>query len=106
MNEEVSVKIHEDVVRHAESKILKLLQDLSNDIVVVAKEIVPVDTGKLRDSIRILEYNKEEGYTRIGSDVEYGLYQELGSRRNAPQPYLRPAAEEVLHNNQSERRSD
>lgn len=106
MSEEVTVKIHEDVVKKAENNVLQLLQDLSNDIVEVAKEIVPVRTGKLRDSLRILEYNEKEGFTRIGSDVAYGLYQELGSVKNAPQPHLRPAAEEVLHNNQSERSSD
>lgn len=38
-----------------------------------AKIRAPIDTGRLRDSIRILEDNKV--YIKIGTDVFYGYYQ-------------------------------
>ena len=34
------------------------------------------------------------GHARIGTNVEYGPYQELGTGRMAAQPYLRPAYDE------------
>lgn len=44
----------------------------------------------------------------VGSNVEYSIYQELGTRHMPPQPYLRPAtrkatkqAEEIVKNTDS-----
>jgi HK97 gp10 family phage protein len=62
------------------------------------------DTGNLRNSITwktsksmgggnqwegMPEPKTLEGY--VGSPVEYAVYQEFGTRRMRPQPYLRPA---------------
>ena len=62
-----------------------------------AKQLCPVDTGRLRSSIT----HEVEGTTgRVGSNVEYCRAVELGSEdpqyRRAPQPFLRPA----LHKNE------
>ena len=35
----------------------------------------------------------KKGEAYYGTAVEYGIYQEFGTRKMAPQPYLRPAAE-------------
>ena len=56
-----------------------------------AKEICPVDTGRLRASITHTN-DGESAY--IGTNVEYAKYVELGTSRMKAQPYLRPAATE------------
>jgi HK97 gp10 family phage protein len=53
-----------------------------------ARRLVPILTGRLRGSIR----QEREGLTgRVGSDVEYAGFVELGTSRMAAQPYLAPA---------------
>lgn len=57
-----------------------------------AKTVVPVDTGRLKNSIEHQE-NSSEQYTEIGSKVEYAPYVETGTYKMKAQPYLRPAIE-------------
>lgn len=57
-----------------------------------AKKLCPVDTGRLRASIA--EELSQDGtllIERIGTDVEYGKYQELGTVNMRARPFLRPA---------------
>lgn len=62
-----------------------------------AKQLCPVDTGNLRASINHAVGQDSRGpYVVIGSQVEYAIYQELGTRRMAAQPFLRPAMLAVL----------
>lgn len=58
-----------------------------------AKRACPVDTGRLRNSITNIV---DEGtrHVVIGTNVEYAPYVELGTRRQKPQPFLKPAAED------------
>lgn len=56
-----------------------------------AKDLCPVDTGRLQASITHTEY---EDAAYIGTNVEYGKYVELGTKRHRPQPFLKPAAED------------
>lgn len=58
-----------------------------------AKRACPVDTGRLRNSITHIV---DEGtrHVVIGTNVEYAAYVELGTTRQKPQPYLKPAAED------------
>ena len=37
-----------------------------------------------------IQPKENEGY--VGSNLDYAVYQEFGTRRTAPQPFLRPAA--------------
>lgn len=61
-------------------------------VTTVAKRMCPVDTGRLRSSIVDEMGSDGEGLVaRIGSDVEYAAYVELGTSRMGAQPYLRPA---------------
>lgn len=55
-----------------------------------AKELCPVDTGRLRNSISHMQYGEDE---YIGSNVEYAPYVELGTHKMKARPFLRPAAE-------------
>ena len=56
-----------------------------------AKQLCPVDTGNLRNSIT--HQQQDENTEIIGSAVSYAPFVELGTRRQRAQPYLRPAAE-------------
>lgn len=56
-----------------------------------AKQLCPVDTGRLRNSITHQAEN--ENTEVIGTNVEYAPYVELGTYRQAAKPFLRPAAE-------------
>lgn len=63
--------------------------------VAEAKRFAPVRTGRLRDSIAILEQG--EGYVVVGSEVEYAPYVEFGTYRMAPRSFLRPAVWDALY---------
>jgi len=54
-----------------------------------AKRVVPVRTGRLRDSI---QFRSDTTAAIVGTDVPYGKYVELGTSKMAAQPYLQPAA--------------
>lgn len=57
-----------------------------------AKNIVPVDTGHLRDSINSTSEPISDGAkATIGTNVEYAAYVELGTSRMQAEPYLHPA---------------
>jgi hypothetical protein len=53
----------------------------------------PVATGHLRDS-----YDSwvEPGYGRFGTDVDYAVHQELGTRYKDAQPHARPAIDDAI----------
>ena len=52
------------------------------------KALAPVDTGRLRGSITHLVDDRS---VTIGTNVEYGKYQELGTSKMKAQPFLWPA---------------
>lgn len=54
-----------------------------------AKDLCPVDTGNLRNSIT---HTSDSKAAYIGTNVEYGKYVELGTVKMAAQPFLKPAA--------------
>lgn len=56
-----------------------------------AKEITPVDTGRLRNSIT---HAVEDKAVYIGTNVEYAPHVEYGTVKQKAQPFLRPAATE------------
>lgn len=57
-----------------------------------AKRLCPVDTGRLRSSItHSIERDSEGLVAFVGTDVNYALYVELGTRHTRAQPFLRPA---------------
>ena len=59
---------------------------------LAAKRFAPVDTGRLRASIsHTVERDDKGPVAFIGSNVNYAIYQELGTRYQPGTPYLRPA---------------
>lgn len=57
-----------------------------------ARRYCPVDTGRLRSSIRSSGAKRDaRGWVvTVGTNVEYAAYVEFGTRRMRAQPYLRP----------------
>lgn len=78
-----------DIALQAPEKAGKALLQTATDIVTVMKQIVPVDTGALRQSIGADPKDSTTIY--IGSDKEYAPYVEYGTSRMAAQPYFTPA---------------
>lgn len=70
------------------------VQKAAFDIEARAKELAPVDTGNLRRSIHC-EFAPDGLTGAVGTVVEYAVYQEFGTVKMPPHPYLRPAADEV-----------
>lgn len=84
----------------------RILKSVAKEVKEEARELVPVDTGALRKSIRVISTAKEAGkITRVGvwaggyetnpktgNLVNYAIYVEFGTSRQSPQPYLIPAA--------------
>ena len=56
-----------------------------------AKDLCPKRTGNLQNSIT--HQQEDEKTEVIGTNVEYAPYVELGTRKMAARPYLRPALE-------------
>lgn len=57
-----------------------------------AKELTPVDSGELKDSINTKYDDKSfehEGY--VYAEAPHAPYVELGTRNRAPQPFMYPA---------------
>jgi HK97 gp10 family phage protein len=66
----------------------------AHDIEGLAKRVVPVDTGNLKNSIQVAE-DGDLAATIGPRGVEYDYYVEMGTRRMGARPYMRPAAEHV-----------
>lgn len=74
----------------------KLLAKAAVKIERSAKRACAVDTGRLRSSVAHELGRDERGLVaRIGTDVTYGIYVELGTRRMRAQPFLRPALDSI-----------
>lgn len=78
-----------EVLEALESAISRGLEAIGLSAEGHAKRAAPVDTGRLRNSIA---HAVKGDAAYIGTNVEYAPYVELGTSRQAPKPYLRPAA--------------
>lgn len=59
-----------------------------------AKMLSPVDTGRLRNSI---EHHAENETTMVvETDVEYAVYQEMGTRYQRGTPFIKPSGEQLV----------
>ena len=58
-----------------------------------ARNTVPVDTGKLKQSITLEVVDEGEDVAAyIGSDLPYAVFVEYGTSKQPPQAFLQPAA--------------
>ena len=93
-------KVVQDFDKLAERKLRQInIQSYksANEIRNTAIDLVPVDTGRLKTSIRVqretsatLPTNKGVVY-EIGTNVEYASKVEFGTGKQRAKPYLRPA---------------
>jgi HK97 gp10 family phage protein len=79
-----------EIERKTQIELLKIGEKVTSE----AKKRCPVDTGNLRSSVnnQLVASNR----VRIGTNVEYAIYVEKGTRRMEAQPFLVPAAYYVL----------
>ena len=70
---------------------VEAIEDANKVIEKNTKNITPVDTGKLKKSIESkVKEEEEEVIGTIGTKVDYGLFVEIGTRKKAAKPFLRP----------------
>ena len=78
----------ETLVPRASAVVRKVAFDTEAD----AKRLAPVDTGNLRNSITTAVSNG--GLTAaVVATASYAVYQELGTSRHPPQPFMGPATD-------------
>lgn len=78
----------EEIIEGIKEAIQRALVRIGLEVEAYAKKAVHVVTGRLRNSIT--HYVKGNSVF-IGSNVEYARYEEEGTSRAKPHPYLRPA---------------
>jgi len=86
-----STKINEAV----KAGIPGALQIAAVNITSKAKDLVPVDTGNLRNSISYRQGDTPSEMI-VGANAPYAIHQEYGTRYMKPQPYMRPAIDLVV----------
>lgn len=67
----------------------KALLQTAADITDVAKQLCPVDTGLLKQSLGAVPVSSS--LVRVGTAVEYGKFVEYGTSVSPAQPFLTPA---------------
>jgi len=98
---DVTITMHPEVLARIAAKASSGLHAYGGEAVDKAKDLCPVDTGRLRDSIRVV--SEDEVEILIGTDVPYAIPVEMGTAHQAAQPFLRPsidadeAAKAVCH---------
>lgn len=65
------------------------------DTVSLAQELVPVDTGNLKNSIGV-DFDPDGLGFEAGPTANYGMFVEGGTSRMAPQPYMGPAFDKAV----------
>lgn len=80
--------------KRMENAIIIALRQCALLVEAEAKRICPVDTGRLRASITY-EIDENGLIARVGTNVEYAIYVEMGTWKMVAQPYLRPALEKL-----------
>jgi HK97 gp10 family phage protein len=71
----------------------RLLASWAADVKTMAKQIVPVRTGHLRQSIYA---EVRDWIARIGAEATYAIFVEFGTRYIQARPYLYPAIQAHL----------
>ena len=85
----------QDVPRVLESAMYVGAQQIQGE----AARLAPYLTGNLRRSIHtVTETKRGEVRAVIGTNVEYATFQEYGTSKMAPNPFLRPALDTKIKN--------
>lgn len=73
------------IIQAAYQSIDRALKTIGIKAQSYAKKSCPVDTGRLRNSIT---HQNDKDTVYVGTNVEYGVYVEMGTRKMRAQPYL------------------
>jgi HK97 gp10 family phage protein len=77
------------IAAQLEHKAAEAIGKAALDIEARAKQLAPVDTGNLRNSITAEQQGTLAWIVAVGA--VYGIYQEYGTHKMAASPYLTPA---------------
>lgn len=69
-----------------------LMRGIGEQVARDARSYAPVDTGRLRNSIKV---DAQAGNITVYSDVDYAVYQEFGTRHIAPRAFMGKALARV-----------
>ena len=86
-------RLNEDVQNKSKELLIKTFQRSMVEIQNLAKMKAPVDTGNLRNSIQLNIITDTE--IIITSFANYSAFIEYGTIYMQPQPFMRPAIDEV-----------
>ena len=107
----VKVIIYGDLLKGSANSVDEANKELLNKAAKSAKNIVPVDSGDLQDTImwkadgetgghdggNTIQSEPSKGSGVIGSAADHAVYVEFGTRNTDAQPYLRPAIESEIN---------
>lgn len=71
--------------------VVKSIEAAAFDTMAEAKRNAPVDTGRLRSDVQLIERRKDGLGITVGNTVHYAPHQEYGTKHMKAQPYLLPA---------------
>lgn len=94
------IKVHVSLSNHVDEIVsnlgtrskIKITKKVAEQVAEVAKEMAPVDTGRLRGSIDV---QRDGNNHTVTTDVPYAPFLEFGTTRMPAHPFLGPAAETV-----------
>ena len=74
------------------------LIEFGESVVEVSMDNVPVDTGHLKNNIRMEPRNPNPDAMALAvvTETGYGAYVELGTSKTQARPYIAPAAKQVM----------
>lgn len=78
---------------HLNTNVSTALRRAATQAYGIAADLAPYDTGALSNTLR-MDRDSELLYT-IYDQVEYGIWQELGTSKMGAQPFMTPAIERV-----------
>jgi HK97 gp10 family phage protein len=82
------------IISAARVKAEKAVADTAKEVETTAQGLVPVDTGKLHDSIQAQKVGAERW--TVTANIRYAQYVEYGTKNHGgPQPYMTPAAHQA-----------
>lgn len=81
----------------ASTELRQFMDQVGQDCVDAAKDLAPVDTGKLRDSIAH-KVDREDGawMVTVYFDKFYGMFKEFGTAKLPAVPFLRPGVVKAI----------
>jgi HK97 gp10 family phage protein len=84
----------DEVSRYAKRRLEAALRVAADELLRIARELCPVDTGRLRASLRVV-VDGQRLKVILSTDVEYAIWVEFGSSRQPPNWFMRISMDEI-----------